>query len=307
MIIKQIPNTLKETNFDIGKLIRGKVRDSYLLENKRILVATDRISAFDRVIGTLPFKGEILQAVSNFWFQQTEDIIDNHIIDTIDQNAIIVEECNVLPVEVIIRRFITGSLWRDYETGTRETYGLTFEEGLIKNHRFEEPILTPSTKAEQGFHDEPISPQEILKQNLVEPKLWDEIVEKAIALFKKGEEIAASRGLVLVDTKYEFGLDRNGKLVLVDEVHTPDSSRYWYADSLETGNPKQLDKEYIRQWLIGQNFMGDGEIPTFPEEVVVESVKRYLEIYQIFLKTEPKLYQGDVLTRLSEKLSKMHL
>jgi len=305
-ILAQIPNTLTETDFPMGKLYKGKVRDNYLMEGKRVIIATDRISAFDKVIGTLPFKGQILQAVSNFWFEKTENIIENHIIDSPDPNVVIVKECQVLPVEVIVRRHITGSLWRDYEKGSRNIYGIDFPENLQQNHRFQEPIITPSTKAEQGEHDLPISKEEILANGLVEKELWQEIEKKALALFKKGEEIAERRGLILVDTKYEFGLYQ-GKLTLVDEIHTPDSSRYWYKETYDQGSPKALDKEYVRQWLIQQGFMGDGEIPALTEEIVVESVKRYLTIYEIFLNQEPDFSVEPVYPRIERRLKKYGL
>ncbi|MBP7460695.1 MAG: phosphoribosylaminoimidazolesuccinocarboxamide synthase [Candidatus Delongbacteria bacterium] len=301
VIIRQVPNALLKTDLSIGQLIQGKVRDNYIVNDKRIIVATDRISAFDRVLGTLPFKGEILQTVSNFWFHQTEDIIANHIIDTPDPNVVIVKNCRPLPVEVIIRGYITGSLWRDYSGGKRAIYGLTLPEKLQKNQAFDEPILTPSTKAEMGEHDQPISPAEIVARELVKPTHWSQIEAVSKALFKRGQEIALSRGLILVDTKYEFGLVGDD-LILIDEIHTPDSSRYWYRDSYDREEPVQLDKEYVRQWLIGQGFMGEGEIPVLPQDVMVEAVERYLAIYRIFLNQEPSPYQGDVHQRIIRNL-----
>ncbi len=301
VIKRQIPYCLKETNFNIGTVYHGKVRDNYILDDKRIIITTDRISAFDRIIGALPFKGEILQSISNFWFSMTDDIIDNHILDTPDPNVVIVKNCEVIPVELIVRRYITGSLWREYEKGNKNIYGIQFPDNLKKNDKFEEPIVTPTTKAEHGEHDMPISPAEIIEKNLVDKNVWEELVDISIKLFKRGEEIAEDRGLVLVDTKYEFGI-YNNKIVLIDEIHTPDSSRYWYKESVINNEFKQLDKEYVRQWLIEHNFMGDGPIPELPEDVIVEAVKRYLEIYRTFLKKEPIPYIGNVIERIEQKL-----
>ncbi len=300
-ILAQIPFALKETQFPFPNKITGKVRDSYIIDDKRIIIVTDRISAFDRVLGTLPFKGEILQAVSNYWFQQTEDIIPNHIIDTPDPNAIIVRNCRTLPVEVIVRGYITGSLWRAYQTGEREMYGIRFAEGLQQNQAFEQPIITPSTKAEQGEHDAPLTPREIIEGGWVEAGLWRRIEEIALALFHRGQEIALEKGLILVDTKYEFGL-WNEELILIDEVHTPDSSRYWYEDSYQTGTPRQLDKEYIRQWLIELGFMGEGVIPELTHPVICEAVERYLTIYRLFLNHDLETRPGNVYERLEGNL-----
>lgn len=303
IIIRQVPNALLETDLKLGQLIRGKVRDNYVVNDKRIIVSTDRISAFDRVLGTLPFKGEILQTISNFWFHQTEDIIQNHIIDVPDPNVIIVKNCKPLPVEVIIRGYITGSLWRDYSQGIRQICGLILPDKMQKNQAFDIPILTPSTKAVVGEHDLPISPAQILQQGLVESRLWARIEDVSKTLFLKGQEVSNRRGLILVDTKYEFGMIGDD-LVLIDEIHTPDSSRYWVQDSYNLLEPVQLDKEYVRQWLIGQGFMGEGPIPVLPQDIIVEAVERYLAIYRIFLNQEPQFYQGNVHQRIDNNLKK---
>ena len=268
----------------------GKVRDIFKADGGMLISTTDRISAFDRILSTIPFKGEILNRLSLFWFENTGDIIPNHIAEKVSARTIAVKKCEVLPVEVVVRGYLTGSAWRDYEEG-RAVSGIELPSGMRMNQKFETPLLTPSTKAEQGEHDMPISSAEIVETGLVEKELWAKVEKAALELFRYGSETLASRGLILVDTKYEFGL-LDGELVIVDEMHTPDSSRFWYADTYEelfSAGEKQrkIDKEYLRQWLMEErNFMGKGEMPAIPDEVRLEVADRYIRAYEQITGTE---------------------
>jgi len=265
------------------KLFKGKVRDTIDLGKELLIITSDRISAFDRILSTIPFKGEVLNKMALYWFSKTEDIIKNHISKVISARTILVKKCEVLPVEVIVRGYLTGSAWRDYSKG-KDVSGIKLPEGLKFNHKFETPLLTPSTKADIGEHDQPISSEEIVKTGLVDEGIWKQVENAAFALFKRGTELAARQGLILVDTKYEFGM-LNGELVLVDEVHTPDSSRFWYSSSYNElysagKEQKQLDKEFFRQWLIERGYMGDGECPEITDDVRVEVAQRYIDSYE---------------------------
>jgi len=288
-IIGQIPNTLQNTELSgLGDKIPGKVRDSYVVGDKRVLVTSDRLSAFDVVLTTIPFKGQVLNDMAAYWFDKTKHIIENHIVDRPHPNIFIGKQAEILPVEVIVRGYLTGSAWRDYQAG-KDISGIKLPEGLNKSHKFETPILTPSTKAEAGEHDEPISAEEIVKQGLVEKKIWDEAASKALELFAFGTKLAAERGLILVDTKYEFGLlddgSGNKRLILADEVHTSDSSRYWINDSYQEAydkgeEPKKLDKEFVRSWLMEQGYMGEGTPPEFPDDFRAQVAQKYIEAYE---------------------------
>lgn len=262
---------------------RGKVRDILDLGDELLIVTTDRISAFDKILTTIPCKGEVLNTISTFWFSKTKDVIANHILEEVSVRTVRVVKCAVVPIEVVVRGYLTGSAWRDYSRGA-EVSGIRLPPGLRFNHRFETPLLTPSTKEEKGLHDRPISPARIVSSGLVPQKLWQQIEEVSLQLFRCGTRIAAESGLILVDTKYEFGL-RDGKLHLIDEVHTPDSSRFWYADSYEelfsrAEKQRELDKEYLRQWLLSRGWKGDGDPPDIPEDVRVETAWRYITAWQ---------------------------
>ena len=264
--------------------IRGKVRDIFDLGDRLLISTSDRISAFDVVLSTIPCKGEVLNGLSNHWFDCTADIIANHIEEKVSPRSVIVKKCDVLPVEVVVRGYLTGSAWRDYEAG-KGVSGIQLPAGMRFNQRFDTPLLTPSTKAERGDHDEPIASDEIVRRGLVEEKLWHQVEETARALFQRGSELVAERGLILVDTKYEFGI-LNGRLVLIDEVHTPDSSRFWFQDTyqelFEAGDKqRKIDKEYLRQWLMEKGYMGSGAPPHIPDEVRVEVAWRYIQAYQL--------------------------
>jgi len=276
---------------------RGKVRDIFDLGDELLIVTTDRISAFDRVLTTIPCKGEVLNMLSVYWFGRTGDIVENHLVEVVSPRAVVVRKCTVLPVEVVVRGYLTGSAWRDYTAG-KAVSGISLPEGMRFNQRFIQPLITPSTKAERGVHDEPVSGDEVISRGLVDADTWQEIQTTARALFERGSKMAAERGLILVDTKYEFGL-LDGNLVLVDEIHTPDSSRYWFADTytelFEAGEKqKKIDKEYLRQWLMEQGFMGDGDIPHIPDEIRVEVARRYIEAYELITGSDFEAKSADV-------------
>ncbi len=313
----QLPFTLGETNWPaLGELYRGKVRDNYRTKDGRlVMVTSDRLSAFDRVLTTVPFKGELLNRLAIFWFERTRAIVTNHLLDAPDPQVLVTRACRPLPVEVVIRGHLTGSLWRDYAAGRGATaYGLQLPVGLKKDVAFEWPIVTPSTKAPKGEHDEPISAKEIVGRGLVDQKTWDACVEKALALFSAGQRWAMSRGLVLVDTKYEFGIaEDNGALTLIDEIHTPDSSRYWvaegHAERIARGEEQRmLDKENIRQWLISErNYLGDGPAPIIPDEVRVALASKYAELYEQLTGEVAPLSAGPVAARIETALKSKKL
>ena len=256
-IKEHIKDVLVETNFsNLGEKKVGKVRDIYIKDDKITLISTDRHSSFDRIIAYVPFKGEVLNQISLFWFDKTKDIIQNHVLNTPDPNVVVVKKCSPLPIECVMRGYITGvtgtSLWTHYKDGKRDFGNFVLADGLKKNQKLEEPVFTPTTKSDE--HDRPITPTEIVSEGLLSQEMTDELEKTAKTLFKRGQEIALSRGLILVDTKYEFGLDENGKLTLIDEIHTPDSSRYWKADTYmecfdKNEEPEYFDKEFLRLWF----------------------------------------------------------
>jgi phosphoribosylaminoimidazole-succinocarboxamide synthase len=282
----QLSHTLSQIDLpELGELYRGKVRDNYARGDQIVMITTDRVSAFDHVLGTIPFKGEVLSRLTLFWFDKVKDIAPTHLIDSPDPSVMVVRRAKPLPVEIVIRGYITGSLWRDYQAGKAEAYGIAWPKGLQKDQRLEHAIITPSTKAEYGKHDEPISEEEILAKGLVAPEIWKEATAVAHRLFARGQEWATRRGLILVDTKYEMGI-AGGKLVVIDEIHTPDSSRYWlaegYADRQRRGEDQaMLDKENIRQWLIREHgFSGHGKPPPLTDDVRVMLARKYLEVFE---------------------------
>ncbi len=286
-LLAALPDCLAGTNLaGLGEKYQGKVRDVYIdrARGRRILVTTDRVSAFDRVLGLIPFKGQVLNQLSAWWFEQTADLAANHVIDVPDPNVTIGREAEPIPIEVVVRGYITGvtttSLWYLYERGERRPYGLTLPDGLRKNDPLPEPIITPTTKAAQGQHDERITRAEILARGLVSPTLWEEIEATAIALFRRGQALAVQAGLVLVDTKYEIGLV-DGRLTLIDEIHTPDSSRYWIAGSRQPdGEPENFDKEFLRRWYAAQGYRGEGTPPVMPDDFRAQVAARYIGAYE---------------------------
>lgn len=272
--------------------LRGKVRDIYLREKegRRILVTTDRLSAFDRVLGLVPYKGQVLTQLSAFWFEETRAVIANHMLRLPDANVMVVRECRALPVEVVVRGYITGvtttALWYRYSQGERDIYGYRFPEGLRKNQPLPEPIITPTTKGGPSGHDERLTCQEVAEKGLVAPALWEQVQQAALALFRLGQERARRGGLILVDTKYEFGLSEAGELMLIDEVHTPDSSRFWRADSYEERfaageEPENFDKEFIRLWYVERGYRGDGKPPAWDADLAVRASRRYIQVYEM--------------------------
>jgi phosphoribosylaminoimidazole-succinocarboxamide synthase len=284
---KQLSRTLYETDYQgIGTPSKGKVRDSYIGDTKRLIITTDRISAFDRVLGTLPFKGQVLNRVATFWFEMTEDAVPNHLIGTPDPQVMEVINCEPMPVEMVVRAYLTGStstsIWTHYEKGGRLFCGNPLSDGMKKHQKLAAPILTPSTKAEHGDHDVSCSKEEILAMGRISKEDFDTMADMSFTLFKIGQEHCAKQGLILVDTKYEFGKTQDGRIVVIDEIHTPDSSRFWQAAGYDAAfaagaSPEGLDKEYVRTWLkTERGFMGDGDIPHIPDEVRVEAARRYI-------------------------------
>jgi len=283
-----LAHPLSGTDFPtLGKKYEGKVRDNYTLaDGRRVLVTTDRISAFDRVLGTLPLKGQVLNFVAAWWFEKTRALAPNHVLGVPDPNVLLARECTPLPVEMVVRAYLTGttstSIWIHYERGAREFCGHRLADGLKKHERLPEPLLTPSTKAAHGAHDVSASRSEILALTGMPAAEFDRAAELAMALFREGQRVCAARGLILVDTKYELGKTPEGEIVGIDEIHTPDSSRFWYeksyAERFAAGrDPESFDKEYVRRWLVEQGFRGDGPIPHIPDDVKIEAVLRYIE------------------------------
>ena len=308
---EQINFTLKETDFSgLGEKYKGKVRDVYTADDKIFLISTDRQSAFDRNLANIPFKGQVLTQTSAFWFDETKDIVENHIIGVPDPNVAVCKKLNVFPVEVIVRGYITGvtstSAWTAYEKGERNFCGNILPEGLKKNQKFDKPIITPTTKSDQ--HDEKISSEEIAKKGLMTHEQWGFVADKALKLFERGAEIAAKNGIILVDTKYEFGYDDKGNIFLIDEIHTPDSSRFWLKDSYEERflkgeEPENIDKEFLRLWFKEHcDPYKDKVLPEAPEELVIELSRRYIKLFEMITGRKFKAKVGDVSRRIEENL-----
>lgn len=312
-------DVLKETNFDfLGKKKAGKVRDIYDQGKQLILISTDRHSSFDRIVAHVPHKGQVLNQVSGFWFQATADIIKNHVIAIPDPNVTIAQKCKMVPVEAVMRGYLTGvtdtSIWTRYSAGQRAFGGVTLPDGMKKNTKFPQPIFDPTTK-EEG-HDRSLTPEEMIKEGFITQELFEKLKETAIKLFKRGQQLAAQRGLILVDTKYEFGLAPStslgagdpGQLVLIDEIHTPDSSRWWKLDTYDARmaagqEPEYFDKEFLRLWFKDNcDPYKDATLPEAPEELVEEMSRRYIEMYEQI--TEQKFIPGaqPVIERIEKNL-----
>lgn len=285
-----LSTTLESTDFPhLGEKISGKVRDVYLQKgkNQRILITTDRQSAFDVLFCTVPLKGQVLNQLSAWWFDHVKDILPTHIISTPDPNVTVAKNLQVLPIEIVVRKYLTGSsktaIWINYQNGVRNYCGIDLPEGMVKNQPFDHTIITPTTKGEHD--DELISPAEIVSRGLTTQEQWDEIADKSLKLFARGQEIASKQGLILVDTKYEMGLDEHGTLTIADEVHTPDSSRYWIAETYEERfaagqEPESLDKEFFRLWLREQGFEYGQPLPTITDDVRLALGARYIDLYE---------------------------
>jgi phosphoribosylaminoimidazole-succinocarboxamide synthase len=290
-LINLLPKTLNETNLPLAGKTSGKVRDWYdLSSGERLIVTTDRLSAFDIILARVPYKGQVLNQLSAWWFEQTSDLIPNHLISIPDPNASIVRVAEPMLVEVIVRGYITGvtstALWYRYSLGERAIYGYTFPDGLQKNAALPEPIITPTTKGGATGHDERLTCADIVEKGLLDAKTWDQVQAAALAIFKRGGEVSRKAGLILVDTKYEFGIATDGGVVLIDEVHTPDSSRFWKADTYEERfalgeDPENFDKEFVRIEYAKQGYRGDGVPPVMPAELWAAASERYITIYEV--------------------------
>jgi phosphoribosylaminoimidazole-succinocarboxamide synthase len=287
----QLAKTLDKTDFPaLGAKYEGKVRDCYTKGGRRTLIVSDRLSAFDVVLGTIPFKGQVLNQMAAHWFEITKDVVPNHVISVPDPTVMIATECQLLPVEFVMRAYITGvtstSIWTHYKNGARTFCGHDLPEGMKKNQKLPKALLTPSTKAEKGDHDRSVSRAEILEMGALSAADFDAAAEMCARLFAFGQAEAAKRGLILVDTKYEIGRKPDGTLCFIDEIHTPDSSRYWYADDyqarFERGEePRGLDKEYVRRTLAEQGYKGEGPPPKLADEVRVEAARRYIQVCEL--------------------------
>jgi len=284
----ELNNCLTETSFLKGNKRTGKVRDQYDVGDKIVLITTDRQSAFDRVLASIPFKGQVLNQTSAWWFKKTEHIVANHLIEMPDPNVVIAKKCKVIPIEFVVRGYITGStstsLWTVYNSGDREYCGNKLPEGLIKNQKLDDNMLTPTTKEEH--HDRPISPKDIIKEGWMTKEDWGFCSKIALDLFSFGQKVAAEHGMILVDTKYEMGVDESGNILLIDEIHTPDSSRYWikntYEQRIKNGlEPENIDKEFLRLWFVDNcDPYNDDELPPAPNDLVVELSNRYIYLYE---------------------------
>lgn len=309
-----VSNVLKTVNIPgLGKKIQGKVRDYYVLDGKRVIITTDRQSAFDIIIGYIPFKGAVLNLLSAFWFEETGDLVANHLISVPDPNVSVVKNCQLIPIEMVVRGYITGvtntSIWGSYEKGERVIYGIKFPEGLKKNQKLPEYVITPTTKAEKG-HDERLTEKEILQRKIISPKLWKQMKRVSLELFDRGTRICAKSGIILVDTKYEFGL-LNGKLVLIDEIHTPDSSRFWvkktYKERFKKGlEPENFDKEFIRLWYIKRIDPYKDPIPPMSEDLIVKTSKRYIAVYKKITGKKFESFKYPIEKRIKNSLKSIY-
>ena len=290
-ILAAIKGVLTDAHFpELPNYYKGKVRENYdLPDGRRILISTDRQSAFDQVLSAVPFKGQVLTQTARFWFENTKDICPNHVLAYPDPNVVVGRKLEMLPVEMVVRDYLTGStdtsIWTMYKAGNRTLYGETLPDGMVKNQKLPKTILTPTTKALAGGHDKPITPKEIVAEGLLSQVQWDKVAELSLALFDRGRQIAAQRGLILVDTKFEFGLDTNGTIVVADEILTPDSSRYWKADSwasrlAEGKEPESLDKEFLRLWIAERCDPYKDPIPTIPDQTLADFSRRYISLYE---------------------------
>jgi phosphoribosylaminoimidazole-succinocarboxamide synthase len=307
-----LPSALVETNLPLPNKASGKVRDWYdLPDGKRLIITTDRLSAFDKILAAVPYKGQVLNQLSAWWFEQTRDIIPNHIVALPDPNAAVVNVAEPFLLEVIVRGYITGvtstALWYRYSLGERNIYGYDFPEGLQKNAVLPEPIITPTTKGGVTGHDERLTCAEVVEKGLLDQQTWDQVQAAALAIFKRGQEVTRKAGMILVDTKYEFGRAADGSVVLIDEVHTPDSSRFWKADSYEerfvaSEDPENFDKEFVRLAYAEKGYRGDGEIPSMPDELWLSASERYITIYELLTGKPFEAGEYPVEQRLTKNL-----
>ncbi|MER8632471.1 phosphoribosylaminoimidazolesuccinocarboxamide synthase [Mesorhizobium opportunistum] len=293
---------------------KGKVRENYdLADGRRIIIATDRLSAFDIILTSIPFKGEILTQTARYWFEETADVCPNHVLEYPDPNVVVGTRLDILPVEIVVRGYLAGttstSILTRYKRGERDMYGIRLPDGLRDNEKLAEPVITPTSKAANGGHDEPLSRAEILHQGLLTEAQWDTVSGYALKLFARGQARAAERGLILADTKYEFGTDKNGTIILADEIHTPDSSRYWIAGSYEQAlangtRPESFDKDFIRSWVAARCDPYKDPVPKIPDEIVEQASRIYAQAYQAITGKEflPDVSGETVLDRIRSNL-----
>ncbi len=294
---------------------KGKVRENYdLADGSRIIIATDRLSAFDIILTSIPFKGQVLTQTARYWFEETADICPNHVLAYPDPNVVVGTRLDILPVEVVVRGYLAGttstSVLTKYRNGEREMYGIRLPDGLRDNEKLPQPIITPTSKAFDGGHDEPLSGDEILAKGLLSAEQWETVSAYALSLFARGQARAAERGLILVDTKYEFGTDKDGRIVLADEIHTPDSSRYWIADSYEAAfaagtRPQSFDKDFVRAWVTERCDPYKDPIPAIPAELIEQTSMVYIQAYETITGQTfvPDLSGATVLERIRKNLT----
>jgi len=316
IILAALPRTLETIDLpQLGKKYQGKVRDFYILKDKRVTITTDRQSAFDLILGQIPFKGAVLNQLAAFWFEKTKKIVPNHMISVPDPNVLISKNCQPIPVEMVVRGYLSGvantSIWYSYEKGERNIYGINFPDGMHKNQKLPTNIITPTTHPEAGSnkHDERLTRDEIINQKIVAEKLYEQMEKVALELFVFGQKWCEQHGLILVDTKYEFGLF-NGKLTLIDEIHTPDSSRFWIAKTynkrLEQGKePENFDKEFIRLWYTKRVNPYKDKIPPMSEELVVQTAQRYIKTYEMLTEKTFEPFTYPIEDRIKQNLKKI--
>ncbi len=312
-ILSCLPKALKSVDLPgAGKKIQGKVRDIYIKNDRRIIITTDRQSAFDYVLGFVPYKGAVLNLLSAFWFDKIRQLIPNHLVAVPDANVSIVKNCQPIPVEMVVRGYMTGvtntSIWYSYSKGERIIYGIKFPEGLRKNQILPHPVITPTTHAEIGQHDERLTRKQIIKSGLVEAKLYRQMEKATLALFAFGSKLAQKRGLILVDTKYEFGL-YDGKLTLMDELHTPDSSRFWvaktYSRLFKAGKePESLSKEFLRLWYKKHGYGGEGKPAQMPAHLAVRLAHLYIRTYETLTGKKFKPFDYPIEERIKKNIAK---
>ncbi len=293
----------------------GKVRDNYdLPDGRRIIIATDRLSAFDRILAVIPYKGQVLTQTARFWFEATRDICANHVLEYPDPNVVVGRRLDILPVEIVVRDYLAGttgtSILTLYKAGQREMYGVRLPDGLRDNQKLPQPIITPTTKAFDGGHDEPLTPAQIVAQGLLTEEAWQQLTRHAFALFARGQEIAARRGLILVDTKYEFGTDPDGRIVLADEIHTPDSSRFWMAESYQRRfaageRPESFDKDFVRSWVSARCDPYKDAIPEIPGDLIAGTAAVYIRAFEMITGEAFQLPpdDGPILERIRANLA----
>jgi phosphoribosylaminoimidazole-succinocarboxamide synthase len=302
---------LRQTNFEgLGRKIAGKVRDIYDQGDRLVLVTTDRHSSFDRIIAHVPWKGQVLNQVSAYWFEKTKDIVPNHVLALPDPNVTVAKKCTLVPVEAVVRGYLTGvtdtAIWTRYGNGERTFGGVVLSDGMRKNQKLPQPIFDPTTK--EATHDRTLTPEQMIAEGFVTEAMFERIRQTALALFARGQEMAASNGLILVDTKYEFGTDENGGLVLIDEIHTPDSSRYWQRDSYEARlaageEPQYFDKEFLRLWFKEHSDpYADAKLPDAPADLVAELSRRYIQMYEQITGAKFAYGETPVLPRIERNL-----